>query len=236
MLGLLNAYVQSKNPPAYQREYTNICLQFLSQSLPSSKIRTYEVALGNIPATADECEMWIISGSPLGVYDEPLWIHQLGEFVRNCHQRKQKMIGICFGHQLIAHFLGGKTEKSKKGWGVGVRTFNIIRTKPWMTPPLKKVSLLFSHQDQVVKLPPTAELLAEDEFCPHQMFSIEDHIFCLQGHPEFTPAFVRDRLNSRASELSQQSYDKALESLNGKTHVIEIAQWLKRFAAMVDSR
>jgi GMP synthase-like glutamine amidotransferase len=229
MVGVLNAYRFDPSPTSYQMEYGTICMDYLKRTFPGQKISSYDIALGKFPESIDECNLWIITGSSKGAYEAEPWIQRLGEFVRESHRIKRKMIGICFGHQLIAHFLGGKTEKSNKGWGVGVRTFNIIKTKPWMTPELKQVSLLFSHQDQVVELPTGAELLGTEEFCPNQMYSIGNHIFCLQGHPEFTPAFSRARLDSRIALIGKEVYDKAIQSLTQKTNAEEVGQWLKNF-------
>lgn len=229
MIGLLNAYQHETPAPQYQLDYGPMCAGFLARSFPGKDVRVFNVAYGDFPASVDACEAWVITGSPKAAYDSDPWITQLGQFIRDGDAAKRKLIGICFGHQLIAHSLGGKTEKATGGWGVGVREFRILKQKPWMQPALERVSLLFSHQDQVVKLPPKAELLAEDEFCPYQMFSVGDHILCLQGHPEFTPAFAKGRLDSRIDRVGRDTYDRAVGSLGHPTNTAELGEWLRRF-------
>lgn len=229
MIGLLNAYRHQADAPQYQLDYAPMCVEFLERTFPGKTIRVFNVALGEFPNAVDECQAWVITGSPKAAYDTDPWIARLGQFIRDVDTAQQKLIGICFGHQLIAHSLGGKTEAAKGGWGVGVRTFQILKKKPWMQPDLNQVALLFSHQDQVMKLPPHAELLAEDDFCPHQMFSIGDHILSLQGHPEFTPQFAKGRLDSRIDRVGKEKYNRAVESLTNKTNTNEIGEWLRRF-------
>ena len=204
-------------------------LNFLKSALPGQKVKTYLVALGELPSSVSECDGWIISGSPKGVYDNDPWIAALGGFVQEIARKKKPLIGVCFGHQLVAHFLGGRTEKSPKGWGVGVRKFDLIAHKPWMKPALSECSLIFSHQDQVVALPKGAELLGKDDFCPYPIYSIENHVFCFQGHPEFTPEFAKGRLDARVKLIGQETYDRAVESLNSKTKANDVGQWMRNF-------
>ncbi|MGE3682258.1 MAG: GMP synthase [Bdellovibrionales bacterium] len=227
MIGLLNAYRFDENA-SYQARYSAMCMRYVSSAF-GLPITMYDAGLGHLPESIEEAELWIITGSAKAAYDTDSWIVALGEFVRACHTARKKLIGICFGHQLIAHYLGGKTEKAKNGWGVGVRSFRILAKKPWMNPELSDVSLLFSHQDQVVQLPPHAQLLAENEFCPIQMFTLGDHILCLQGHPEFTPEFAKERMDTRVATIGQDTCNRAVSSLSLPTHSREIGQWLNSF-------
>lgn len=227
MIGLINAYMFDPDPKGYQAQYEPMFMGFAKES--GLDIRSYRVALGEKPKSFDECSGWIISGSSKGAYDNDPWIEELISFIQECHKHKKKLAGICFGHQLIAQSLGGKTEKSDKGWGVGIREFQVKKEMPWMKPPLLNCSLLFSHQDQVTELPPGAEHLASDPFCEYQMYSMGKHVFCLQGHPEFTPEFARSRYESRREKLGNQTYKTAMASLGAPTHRHELGQWLANF-------
>lgn len=229
MIGLLNAYRLTDDAPDYQLEYGPMCIRYLQKVLPGQEIKNYEVALGQTPQSVDECEAWVITGSSLSAYEEVSWIQELGRFVVDCYKAQQKMIGICFGHQLIAHYLGGRTEKAPGGWGVGVRSFRVVKQKSWMQPELGEVSLLFSHQDQVVQLPPQAELLGTDEFCTNQLYCIGEHVLSLQGHPEFTPEFAKSRLDTRIERVGQVKYDEAIPTLSQKTHSLQIGEWMRKF-------
>jgi GMP synthase (glutamine-hydrolysing) len=99
------------------------------------------------------------------------------------------LVGICFGHQIIAQALGGKVEKSDKGWAVGHQTYfygdTPIGANAW-------------HQDQVVALPEGADVIAGNDFCEYAALSYGGRILTMQPHPEFTDEFVEGMLRERA--------------------------------------
>ncbi|MBT4792266.1 MAG: type 1 glutamine amidotransferase [Halobacteriovoraceae bacterium] len=229
MIGILNAYHFDKDPNSYQKDYSPMLNQYLKKFLTDQSFREYNVAQGQFPKSVNECDGWIVTGSPASCYDENKWILQLIEFTQKCHQRKKKLLGICFGHQLIALALGGEVQNSNKGWGVGIKSFTITKHKSWMSGGKKSMSLLFSHKDQVTKLPPNSTLLAADDFCPYQMYSIEDHIFSLQGHPEFSKEYAKKRYDTRAQLLGKQVYDVAIDSLSEPMDSELFAHWIKIF-------
>ena len=77
------------------------------------------------PAEIDAVDGFIITGSKSSAYDDKEWIRDLERLVQELHARRKKMVGICFGHQVIARALGGTVAKSDKGWGVGVNVYNV---------------------------------------------------------------------------------------------------------------
>lgn len=230
MIGLLNAYHFDTTPGSYQEDYEPMLRDYFSKIMPSSPLKTYLVAQGEFPKTVDECTGWIITGSPASAYDKQGWIKDLIVFTQQIHTQKKKLLGICFGHQLIAKALGGEVITSPKGWGIGARAFNIIQKTSWMGPSsLSSYTLLFSHQDQVSKLPPRALHIASDPFCEFQIFSIEKHIFSFQGHPEFTKEYAKKRYVSRGEKISPKTYHSGLLSLKETTHEGIIGEWIRSF-------
>lgn len=229
MIGLLNCYRQSEDAPAYQLDYEPMFLNFLNWSVPKQKVKVYRVPLGQLPSHVTECQAWIISGSPKGAYDSDQWIGELGKFIVAADHAKARLLGVCFGHQLIAHVLGGRAEKSPNGWGVGVHGFKVNAFKSWMAPKINDAALLFSHQDQVVTLPKAANHLATSDFCKYQMYSVGEHIFSMQGHPEFTPEFAMGRLVSRQELIGKKVFDYAVKSLKRPTDASTVGQWVNQF-------
>jgi GMP synthase-like glutamine amidotransferase len=229
-VGILNAYQFDPRPDSYQQEYTRLMLGFVKKAFPDKKIKNFLVGQGEWPVDVNECEIWIITGSAKGAYDKDPWIEQLKYFIIDLHKNKRKTIGICFGHQLISAALGGEVMQSSKGWGVGVRTFQILDFEPWMKPHLEEVSLLFSHQDQVTKPPKGAKLLGQDAFCPFQMFQIGDHMLTLQGHPEYSVQFAKARLESRKDKVAPEVYKKAMNSFEDRKDDLVLASWIRNFA------
>lgn len=229
MIGILNAYEFDPENNSYQKDYTDLFKKYVQKTFPAQDIRDYKVALNDWPKSVDECDIWFVTGSAKSAYDKDPWIKQLQGFIVEIDQKKKRMIAICFGHQLLAEALGGKVEKSLSGWGVGVREFNITSQVGWMIPKQDKVSLLFSHQDQVIKSPANAKILASDSFCPIQIMQIGQHILSLQGHPEFSVEFAKQRLNTRRDKVQKDVYETAINSFTQHHDSDLISRWIQQF-------
>ena len=143
---------------------------------------------------------------------------------------RNKTLGVCFGHQLLAVALGGIVERSEKGWGAGVMPANVVHKVPWMKNHLNDgYDILYSHQDQVTRLPIDATLIATSEFCPNNTYCIHDIVFSMQGHPEFTRDYAKSRYDTRVDKLGQKTYDDAINSLDKKTDEMIVGDWIKEF-------
>jgi GMP synthase-like glutamine amidotransferase len=179
----------------------------------------YHVQQGELPKSLHECDAYIITGSKSGAYENHNWIQQLSKWVVKANDSKIKLLGICFGHQLIAHALGGMVEQSNKGWGVGVRTLATVSNPktPLAEVLPKNVSLIYSHKDQIIRLPADATTFLSDDFCPCAGFTIDNHIITFQGHPEFTPEYTQRLLVHRAKVIGEPTYSQGMKSLIQKT-------------------
>jgi len=109
---------------------------------------TYDVVQGEYPDELTACDGYVITGSASSVYDDEPWIHELRKFVVRLHKTRTKTVGICFGHQMIALALEGVAGAADQGWEVGIHESTVVAAKPFMSPALDKVSLLYSHRDQ----------------------------------------------------------------------------------------
>jgi len=229
-IGLLNAYVCDQDPNSFQHQYEPMFREFFSTHVSSEwNLVEYTVSQNRWPGSLNECDGWIISGSPKSVFDRDSWIMKLMEFACACHQHKKPLLGICFGHQVIAQCLGGGVHKSLKGWNLGVRSIKIRNPKAWMSPQLETCSLLYSHQDEVKMPPDKSVLLGGDAHFFHQMYAIGDHVFSIQGHPEFTPEFLSIRLAALKSNLTEADYQEALSTLDQPVDTPIIGQWIQQF-------
>ena len=150
-------------------------------------------------------------------------------FIQRAYKQNVKLIGLCFGHQILAESLGGKAEKSKKGWGVGAMESNLLEQAEWMPKKVDVLCLLYSHQDQVTCLPPNAKPLYSSDFCQHAAFYIPKRVLSFQGHPEFTVDYSHRLMFIRQETYAEGQYEQAVKSLEKPLHSNVLAHWILNF-------
>ncbi len=214
--------------PDYPDLYENLLNNRASRIKGAFNFSDFAVFNGEMPATPDEFDGYIITGSAAGVYEDHDWLKPLFAFIKKCDVFKKPLCGICFGHQAIAKALGGEVVKWEDGWGVGVQDMQIIAQSDWM-PKTDKMSLIYFHQDQVTHLPEGATNLATSEFCAIGAFAKARHIFCLQGHPEFPADYSAALLEAIREKVGYSRTEAALSSLSERTDAQEVAQWIADF-------
>lgn len=219
------AILETGHPPGSLADEFGSYPAMFSQLLgPKFDIESFDVQNGCLPKAAEH-EACVITGSPAGVYDPLHWIEPLKDFIRTAEQTK--MVGICFGHQVMAEALDGHVEKSAKGWGAGLHRYQIVRRKPWMDGPAS-VAAPASHQDQVVVQPPNTEVLAASSFTPYAGLSWTDRpAISFQFHPEFSPAFAKALIEKRYDVVPDP--DAAMASLDAPNDNARVAGWIRRF-------
>ncbi|CEA05298.1 amidotransferase [Pseudomonas saudimassiliensis] len=212
--------------------YPQMFAEQLRAQLPECELPVYRVLDGELPGSHDECDAWLITGSRFGVNDGLPWIDALCGFVRTLWEHQRPLIGICFGHQLMARALGGTVRQSERGWGVGLSFNQVIERKDWMQPFQAHLDLLVSHQDQVVILPPQAQVLASSEFCPYYLIQYGDCFLSVQGHPEFCKDYCRDLMNLREGVLPPARLRAGRASLSADADSNLMMAWIVRFLQM----
>lgn len=210
-------------------EYPDMFVALLSEADPGLEFEIYDVEQGEYPLDIDEVDAYLITGSKSSVYDDKPWIAELEGFIRELDARRKKLVGICFGHQLIAQALGGKTEKSTKGWGVGLHTHNFNATPAWFGEGATALDILVSHQDQVVTPAAGSQVLAGSEFCENAVCQIGDHILTFQGHPEFISAYSREIMQFRREIIGEPVYEAGMASLATEPQNNRVARWILNF-------
>jgi len=210
-------------------EYPDMFMALLGRLDPSIEFRVYDVEEGQYPDSIDEVDAYLITGSKSSVYDDKPWIRTLMDFVRELHRRRKKLVGICFGHQLVAQALGGKVEKSSKGWGMGLHTHSFSTLPAWHDRAAPDFDILVSHQDQVVQNAAGAEVLAGSEFCENAVFQIGEHILTFQGHPEFVPGYSREIMAFRREAIGEPVYQSGMASLGQEPESERIGHWILNF-------
>lgn len=174
---------------------------------------TYDCRQGQFPDDINAYDFYLTTGSKASVYDDLPWIQQLVEFVQLLYKQQEKLIGICFGHQIIALARGGKVEKSDNGWGIGIARNQIISRPEWMSDGPAEINILVSHQDQITELPDDTILIAENDFCPFFIVQWGNHFLSIQGHPEWNTDYSRTLINDRKAIIPPDRIKAALNSL-----------------------
>ena len=173
----------------------------------------FDTMQGHYPASFDDYDAVLLTGSRADSFSQAPWVLALRAQVILLLQARKKLVGVCFGHQLIALCMGAKVGRAPQGWGTGRMTYQ------WHAHPLSlpldrtEISLLASHQDQVFELPEGATLLASNVFCPVAAFVVEQHVLCVQPHPEFVADYSAFLLNKRRALLGEALYTRSIDSL-----------------------
>jgi GMP synthase-like glutamine amidotransferase len=183
--------------------------------LPSLDLVRYDAIGGAIPASPDECDGWLATGSRHSVYEDLDWIAATGAFVDKVHADGVPFVGICFGHQLLAHFTGGRTEKAA-GWGVGAHALTTGGD----------ARLLYMHQDQVASLPDDGVRIASTDHCPNAVIRVGASMLGIQAHPEFPGEYVEALLHAREERIGRDVVDAALASLDARRDEDVAAGWI----------
>ena len=216
-------------PDMFQR------LVLVANSDVSFSVWDVEEGVRPTPAEIDAVDGFIITGSKSSAYDDKEWIRDLERLVRELHARRKKMVGICFGHQVIARALGGTVAKSDKGWGVGVNVYNVSELPVQGDDEVRgdasgALKLVASHQDQVTVLPPGARNVVANDHCVNAGFVMSDHVLTLQGHPEFSAEYSEAIMAFRYDMIGAERVAQGRASL--VTHQHEgprVARWMVDF-------
>ena len=191
--------------------------------------RVYAADEGELPSAPEDCAAYIVTGSAAGVYENDPWIGELLDWLRAAKGRT-KLVGICFGHQAMAQAFGGQVIKSPKGWAIGQQDYQVLRAEPWMDGP-PAIRLPGSHQDQVVELPPNAEVIAASAFTPLGALAWRDQpAISMQLHPEFEPDYARALIEARRGKVyTDEQADRAVASYDGPDDRARVGLWINRF-------
>jgi GMP synthase-like glutamine amidotransferase len=173
----------------------------------------------------DAVDAVIVSGSRHDAVADTPWIGQLAAFLRRAYARDLPTVGICFGHQLIAHALGGRVERATRGWGVGVHDAELTEAGAATLGAPARFSLLHSHQDQVVELPPGGQVVASTPHAPIAALRVGS-LLGFQGHPEFRQAYAAALMESRTDRIPAEVRERARDSLVRPTQHAEVARWI----------
>ena len=197
--------------PGYKDQFDAMFRPF-----PHFTLEYVQVRHGERPDSLDDWDAFLVTGSSAGVYDDHGWIAPLKELIRAIAESGKPLVGICFGHQIIAETLGGEARKSEKGWGLGLRRTDLTDPPPCLEGLGDAIELLYVHQDQVTAAPAGAAVFAGNDFCPIAAYHIGDRVLCFQGHPEFSTDVVEAIMDLDGREFGEGVTGEARKTLKGR--------------------
>ncbi|AMY70176.1 type 1 glutamine amidotransferase [Frigidibacter mobilis] len=209
--------------------YADMFARWLAPALPEAAFTVHDVtAPGPLPDPAAQ-DGFLVTGSRAGVYDRLDWMGPLVALLHDLRDREVPVTGICFGHQIMAAAYGGRVEKSAAGWVIGRHEHlpTPAGAALWGDQPFASLSF---HQDQVVALPPGAEVLAANALSPIGGLAYPFPALSVQFHPEFLPAHVTDTFEGPDGGMVAPAVQHAARaSLPGGLDGARIAAGVARF-------
>lgn len=164
-------------------------------------VRVIEAHKNEALPALDSFDALLISGSPLSVTWRERWAEDASTFTRAAIEANKHVLGVCYGHQLIAHALGGEVIKNPKGYEVG--TIDVELTEEGSRDPLlgalPERAFNLTHSDIVSTMPKQARLLASTTATQVQAFAIGERAWGVQFHPEFNEETMRLYVEGRSN-------------------------------------
>jgi len=208
--------------------YAEMLIALINTEEQVFEFKTFNILDDEFPKDHLECDGWIVTGSPHGVYEDHSWIPTVSQLINNVYEANLPIFGVCFGHQLIAQALGGHVEKSEKGWGLGLHTYQVNNKPEYMSNLSEEVTLNICHQDQVLRPPQGATVYAKSEFCENAGFYIKDKVLTMQAHPEFLVDFTKALLAARRDvTIPKEFVDPALVGLKNNPDSVQSNEFAK---------
>ena len=178
--------------------------------LPRGDVDVVAVAEGESLPAPDAPAGVVVTGSAAMVSDREPWSERTGEWLARAARGGTPVLGICYGHQLLAHALGGEVGRNPRGREIG--TVVVRSLEPAHRDPLLGIwrgaePAHVTHRESVLALPEGAVRLAESDLDPVQAFAVGERAWGVQFHPEFDAETTRTYVATRRDRLLAEGLD-----------------------------
>ncbi|EAQ65306.1 glutamine amidotransferase, class I [Marinomonas sp. MED121] len=213
--------------------YADMFVALFDQVTTDFEYQVFDVREDLFPDDAMQCDAWVITGSKFNVYQNTPWMLRLKSLILEISVTGRPMVGICFGHQIIADAFGGVVDKHPDGWGVGLHAYQLTAGADFIQGAPESFAISAMHQDQVLALPKNAKVFAESEFCPYAGLIYDDQILTFQAHPEFNLEYEDELIDLRKGDVIPLDVcEVGLTQVREKgaaTDSVMIAHWMADF-------
>ncbi|KAJ9644671.1 hypothetical protein H2199_003634 [Coniosporium tulheliwenetii] len=195
-------------------------------------ITTYDVVNEERYPTLENVDAVLISGSRHNSFENVPWIVKLVEFIKQLleEQDRVRVIGVCFGHQIVGRAMGVRVDRSDRGWETSVTPVNLTK-KGRELFKLDKLMIHQMHKDMVYDYPPGVEELGYTERCAVQGMYRKGRVITVQGHPEFTRDIVTELLETRHNQgiFDDKAFEEAMSRVANRHDGVAVASAFLRF-------
>ncbi len=232
-IGILAAGITPDELIAEYGSYADMVMNLLNTADSTFEYAVFDVRDDIFPNSINQCDAWLITGSKFNVYQNLPWMQQLKELIVDIYAAKLPLIGICFGHQIIAEAMGGKVEAYAGGWGVGLHQYQLQGKHAFFADSkATALNLCAMHQDQVTVKPPIADVFASSDFCVNAGLIYGKQALTFQAHPEFASDYEQALITLRKGEVIPENIaEQGLQTLQVKPNVdnLQVADWIAGF-------
>ncbi|KAK0121477.1 hypothetical protein ONS95_009771 [Cadophora gregata] len=194
-------------------------------------LSTFDVVTAQAYPSLETIDAILLTGSKHNSFDDDPWILKLVEFVRSVlRQRRVRIVGVCFGHQILGRALGAKVGRSERGWEISVTAMDLTK-KGQELFGRTSLALYQMHRDIVFDYPEGVEPLASTDRCAIQAMYVPKRYISVQGHPEFTEEIMREIVQLRHSTglFTDEMEKDAIERVDRYQDGVTVAQAFLKF-------